>query len=104
MLTCPNHNVESPRSLTWLSWHSNTSHVSQIACNPIAHLVIALIDGALHCRRAGGYPLDVWGGMREPQVNIALIPSVDPFPQQFHVLLRHRLLLQADGFERLVTV
>src|SRR3984893_6858897 len=59
--------------------------------DPIAHLVIASIDGLLYRRWTGRHPLDVWRPQVKPHVEFAPVPRFDSPAQQFHVLLRHRL-------------
>src|SRR5207249_9774357 len=46
--------------------------------------------------------LDLWCGIAEQQVSLALIPSLDRLPHDLHVRLRHRLLRQPYGFEGFV--
>src|SRR5881227_2809401 len=65
----------------------------------IRYLIMASIDGALHSSRTRRDPLDLWRRIAEQQVSLALIPSLDRLPHDLHVLLRHRLLLEAHSFE-----
>src|SRR5437763_1043789 len=60
------------------------------------YLAMASIDGTLHSSRTCGHPLDLWRRIAEQQVSLALIPSLDRLPHDLHVLLRHRLLLEAE--------
>src|SRR5271166_2574105 len=71
---------------------------------PLSHLVVTSIDDALNGGGTSRHPFDVWGGVAEPHRSVTLIPGCDALVDDLHVLLRHRLLLQAHGFEGLVAV
>src|SRR5262249_31044245 len=67
-------------------------------------LGIASIDGPLHRRRTGSYPFNLRRGIAQPSLGIAPIPGFDRTPHNLQVLVRHRLLLQAHGFEGLLVI
>ena len=48
-----------------------------------------------------GLPYDLWAEETRPGIQVAPIESIDQFPHDLDVLLRHRLLRQPGGFEGL---
>src|SRR4029077_4946779 len=49
-------------------------------------------------------PLHGWGDGGQPRLEVVALPCLEHAPHDLHVLLRHHLLLQPHGFERLSPV